>query len=294
MTTQYVNGDVLVDFLPPVPSGKVSSAHFSSPSELYAFTQAKGFKAGAWCRDAWNENESAYGATLDDVERFARDGWPEGAEKIAALRDVLIPDRPTGPRIVRYDVAGALPSVPRAIAGNPMNMRRVTVAPTARQPVLTLVQDMVAPWGADHRCFTASAVASCAIVDLLEGAGFRVEIVAAFRSGNDMVGEVACRVKEAGDAVNLATLAFALGSPAFFRVFCFRVMHGHKAFEPLGSSLGRCRPFDASKCPPGVYLLPGPSVTSTKNPRDAMAMQIKSLRAQGCPGIPAEDEAEAA
>ncbi len=67
-------------------------------------------------------------------------GWAQGAAKIAPLFNAakLATIQTKGVK-VRCDVAGFAPSVPRYVAGNPMNMRRRVKATTSKAPITIVV-----------------------------------------------------------------------------------------------------------------------------------------------------------
>lgn len=263
--------------------------HFADMAEL-ANAASDALSRPLWHTRVKDNSDRFSGCSIDEAFRLAREGWPEGAKIAEALRDRIALDRPQAPRTVRYDVAGALPNIPRAIAGNPAHMRRMAPADTRTRPILTLAIGIAAGANLKASAMLASAAAAAAVIDTLESAGFRCNVLAVWRTaqwGTTFGQEMAIQAKAPGDPASLATLSFALGHPAMLRRLCFLLLAGESSARTLTEGLGQ--PTAIKPNPDaGVYTLAPARETNTGD--DATAAfdaMIASLRTQGCPGIPA-------
>jgi hypothetical protein len=293
-------------FLPPMPDNDgapIPRLHFDSLSDLAAFLPADPPPGRG--SDYWREKDSSfYGVTMAEAQRLARDGWQEGAERVQPLLDRVKTARPTRRALSTWDVAGAYPSIPRYLAGNPLHMRRI--APTHRnaQPIITLVSSTSASSWVDCSTFERLATAAAAIVDRLEDAGYRVEILAGRRCSNDGTGvreatgennakgnrcEMIFRVKAAQDALDLARVTFGLGHPGVHRRILFAAGEMCPAFTPaIGSNQGYAVALTPLERPPGVYILPALNTLEKKVEHEPVAVfdhVLAALKDQGCPGL---------
>lgn len=271
----------------PTPS-KLVRHHFTDIADIAAFCPEKK-PQGLWHDRGWDEDANWRGATQAQARQYAVSGWPDGAARASKLRTKLDAIIPSAPRIARYDVAGALPSIPRFLSGDPRNMKRLTQAPSRKAPVITLLMSMGMSAMVDQKALLASCAAASAIVDILENASFRCEVIAYATTGNDGLHcDVAIRAKAADEAVNLSRLSYTIGHPAVFRVFAFQCWGLSRASEGLGFGLGRPVWFKAEP-ERGIYVLPNPQKTNC-GPDDVKAFWalVGALRDQGCPGIPSD------
>jgi len=294
------------DILPPIPDNgtPVARLHFDSLGDLAAMipdSPRKGRPGSAWIDD---NDRDFYGVTLTEARRLARDGWQEGAERVQPLLDRVKTARPTRKALTRWDVAGAVPSIPRYLAGNPLHMRTRQISATSQQPIITLISSTSAPWWTATATFERLATAAAAIVDRLEDAGFRVEIIAGRRESSDPSGagsasgannarghrsEMFFRVKAAQDGLDLARVAFGIGHPSVHRRLLFAAGNSHPAFDAsLGDSQGFAVGLPPLERPPGAYVLPALAHLEKQVKHDPVAVfdhVIETLKAQGCPGL---------
>lgn len=294
------------DILPPIPDNGTRTArlHFDSLSELAALipdSPRKGRPGSAWTE---KDDISFYGVTMTEARRLARDGWQEGAERVQPLLDRVKTARPTRKALTRWDVAGAVPSVPRYLAGNPLHMRTRQISATTQQPIITLISSTSAPWWTATDTFERLACAAAAIVDRLEDAGFRVEIIAGRRESDNPSGagaatgennalghrcEMFFRVKAAQDSLDLARVAFGIGHPSVHRRLLFAAGVSHPAFdESLRTNQGYAVGLPPLERPPGAYVLPALAHLEKQVKHDPVAVfdhVIETLKAQGCPGL---------
>jgi hypothetical protein len=298
------NAPQLVGMLPAFPHARQYTETFDSPEQFARVVGERAASGFGWNRDYAN-NGAFYGTySLADATKLCIEGWPEGAARVAALRDKINAANPTGPRIVRFDVAGAYPIVPRYVAGNPMSMKRIDTAKLRRRPVLSLVADITANCNVDARAMTNRAAVTAAIVDAIEAAGYSCHVMACGFTGNipggggDLVAGAAWTVKEAGAHVDVGRMAFGIGHAAIFRRFVFCSLGFDKFTSDLRSNLGYAHSLQADGMPRDAYLLPAiDAVSQAKFKSDDTAEAIglpwliNELQKQGCPAFPALENA---
>lgn len=241
---------------------------------------------GAWDDTAWNSENKFRGGTIGNAVQLTRQGWPEGAETARRLRDGVQAAMPERRRIAAYGIAGAVPCVARAIAGNPMNMRRVVLSETAQRPIITLVCDIAVNSGFPADDLLKHAAAVAAIVDLLEDGGFRCGVIVVARVTGKVCGEVAVQLKAPEQPLNLAVMAYGLGHPSFWRRNIFAIWQGDAAMQRIGGGLGvpkRVQPMpEHGTFTIGAASRAGDGISATARFGFIMA----ELGMQGCPGIP--------
>jgi len=224
---RLIKGDApsLVDLLPTMRNPSQVYYGFSSIGAVADHLESRRHRDWWRLDERDKEDHHFYGCTYATALHMARDGWSEGADRVAALRDKITATRPTSRRLAQYAVAGALPNVPRYVAGNPKHMLRPDNAQARNRPVLTLVNHMGGLAGVDRDCFVNKCAVVAALVDVIEDAGFSCNVIGVSQSqANGHLVGVAVNVKEAGQHVDLPALAFGLGHVGMFRrlVFCTR------------------------------------------------------------------------
>lgn len=284
----------------PVPKGysKIWNSYWNSPEALTRHVESLGNGTTNWNRGAWTHGESFTGTKdMASAIKLCRDGWPQGAATVERLRDKINASNPVGQRMVRYDVAGAMPSIPRALSGNPLNMRRVDNAKLRRRPVLTLLSDMTANGGISQAAITNRAAVVAAVIDAIEAKGFACQVIT-FECSSDcgIVQIVAATVKESYSPADVGRLAFGLGHASMFRRLSWAAFTENVFTSGLGSGLGAATAIDTAACNErGAYVLrtAGENEHAFKNEKDAaekgLAWIVDSLREQGCPAFPKEE-----
>jgi hypothetical protein len=172
-----------------------------------------------------------------EVMKLCRDGWSEGADRIAKgfPRPAFSPEnkRPHW----SYDMAGDTPDVGRYLAGDPRHMRRRRVD-HGRARVITLYIGMGVRASVSTKEFTNFGQAVCEMVDALENNGTRVELNQLTRSEHAGTGGgyavTGWRVKEASDALDMASIAFTYMHPAAHRRIQFQMRARY--FTSVGGS----------------------------------------------------------
>lgn len=302
------NAKELTEFIPVLHGKKGYHSTWSTPE---AFTNHIKHleRSKAWTDAGW-EHGSDWSGTKDmeSAIKLAEDGWKEGIEQVERVRNRTAYKHPVQNRTVRYDLAGTVPNVPRAIAGNVFNMKAPEATKSRRRPVITLVSNMAANCGVSAETISNRSAVVAAIIDQIETAGFACEVIAtATTKGSSWGGEknfasaVSVVVKKSDQYADVKRLAFSLGHTAMFRRMVFADWGTDEANKGgLGRSLGSNLEIvpDEDMNFKNIYSLPSPErmeklfrteeVAST----DGFDFLIKSLKAQKCPAFPPFTEQE--
>lgn len=296
MTETFKTAALFAADLPPMSNlGNAIRWHFADLADLQIPAVAPKDMWSEYGEACWNDNDRMRGTSMADAIAMARDGWSEGAEQAAKLHEGITASMPERKRLARYDIAGQVPNIPRALAGNPMNMLRHVRKETAQRPIVTLVCSIAVNWGYPPSAMLCHAAAMAAVVDFLESAGFRCEVLMVARTSNSsLAAEVAIKLKSAEQPLNLSVMAYGLGHPALWRRMIFGLLWMTPEAAPLGSGLGSA---DSVKAVPeaGTYTVQAASKLDHGD-RDMSAASrfrtiLASLASQGCPGIPQDAEA---
>lgn len=183
---------------------------------------------GGWCSEndrpyEWNGNLTYKGA-----KKMALEGWSEKRElvqqtvaKVSA--DVMRRIEGLVPTL-QYRVAGARPSVPRYLAGNPRHMVSYPMVPgSSNQRVVTIVVNGGALGEVQADTMIRRGVAIVALMSCLMQTGRSVEIWAEYSAENHSGAdpEIAIRLKASSQTLDIDQLAFSLAHPAMFRRLLF-------------------------------------------------------------------------
>lgn len=262
----------------------------------------------SWKSSGWDRGDKDfYGTgTMDEALQLSRYGWKEGAAKIEALRAKIKAANPTRPKLIKYAIAGAVPNVPRAVAGNLFNMREPRQGKSLKKPVITLVANMSANCTITPDMISNRAAVIAALIDEIENAGYSCEVMATamsrggwspFGGGDDKFkAATTVIVKPSHQPVDLMKLSFAVGHAAMFR----RLIFADWCAEPstkngLGSGLGNAgggfQEEEAALLEKGIYLLPSAETMSQYFKNDDTTMDkglpyiIQYLKDKGCPAF---------
>jgi hypothetical protein len=277
----------------------IAAIHFDSMADFMAYVPEKDPGGDRHCDAAWTTTKDrvAFCRTpnMRAALEYARDGWKEGADRARPLLDKIKTARPVRKALVKWSVAGAIPSVPRYLSGDPMHMRTVGTAASNKQPVITLIANWSTPAFVDAKVFECVAVAAAAICDRLEDAGYRVEIIGGRRCSSDHGGvkghiaDLFARIKAPEDTMDLARVAFGLGHPSALRRLSFAIASIHPAFfNATRYGQGYATDFGNLEMPPGTYALPSNAKVESScgtDPMKAFDYVLASLVKQGCPGL---------
>jgi hypothetical protein len=168
-----------------------------------------------------NGNEFTGGATFDDAAALNAEGWPEGRRRMLQTLAIAAPAASlTAIPAIMMDVAGLFPTVPAAVAGDPACMVSFNPDAERQRPVVRLSIKMGGSGNFNQSEFFNFGTAVVAVIDALEGAGYRCEIEAvnhARSRGNDSRSTYRLMVKEAQDVVDLDRIAFVFAHAGAFR-----------------------------------------------------------------------------
>jgi hypothetical protein len=160
--------------------------------------------------------------SYEHAMNFVQRGWKEGRSKLVKGVETLALKKELAsvPAFV-YDVAGACPEVPLAVAGDPCCMWDANPLQDAKAPVLRFVVDVAAScqWTVEQLIRWGTAILS--VVDSLEANGqCSVELSAAITivdSDDRRRLEFLTKIKEAGQHVDFDVVAFAIAHPSMLR-----------------------------------------------------------------------------
>jgi hypothetical protein len=217
---------------------KTRTYNFDSVGEFAAKSLAAARGPSSVGSEFAAENQRDFYGTksIKEAEGLLAKGWPDGAARIARLRDKLnVVVREAAASRVRdtvWGVEGEWCDVGRIAIGEPECCARVDSegdGETGR--VVTLRYNAAVSGSVSTTAIEARGVAVLAAVDLIEASGVRCEVI--YSQGSRGMGpNLECNVvvKAADTPVDLDRLAFVLVHPSFFRRigFAFLEGHGHK------------------------------------------------------------------
>ena len=165
--------------------------------------------------------------TFAEAQRLSLEGWREGRAKIREAHEVVYRGAlhslgTVSMPVMGTDLVGMLPSVPAYLSGDPAAMLtwQETSAP---RPVIQIVIQMTYSAGTTAQQVYRRGAAICALVDLMEQRGARVEIVGALSNRGSNRGErdrhldMHVTVKRPDQPLDLDLIAFVFAHPASFR-----------------------------------------------------------------------------
>lgn len=298
ITSMFGNAASLMALIPKMKETTQAWSAWSSPERAAEYLQSKNAKDFWYTTPQTSDDLSFYGVSYKSALAMIKDGWQEGASRVRKMRDKINAKNPRGPRLVKYDVAGAFPVVARAIAGNPLNMRRMDSAKLRRRPIITLVNHMGGLADVDADCFVNKCAVVAAIVDSIEAAGYSCHVLglAMAKTGSHLAGTV-MQVKAPGEHVDTARMAMALGHVGMFRRIVFSLRACDQNNNDKLSGMGATADFPANIS--GTYVLPSMNQNAEMFSTEDKAMTvglkhfIDTLASQGCPAFPKAEGAAA-
>lgn len=210
-------------------------------------------------RSGWDDDDGDWIGTarMSDAIDLARNGWPEGVERAQDAMEALSVDNPRV-RQRRAAVAGGTVNVGRMLSGDPAHMIRRPKSP-GRKVVTFFVEAGCNGHIRSHSIINRAALIG-AMVDLMENAGYSCAIVATDTSTSmgRPIYQLAVKLKEAGERLNLSDLMFALGHPSFLRRFSFAAASSQPETRSIWLSQGSSsNSFDDDhRCGPSEFYVP--------------------------------------
>jgi hypothetical protein len=287
-----LHGDAtsLHSVLPTMPYASQDWYCFRSPETICEYL------AKLTPRDFWTGQGRS---DIPEGTRLAREGWGEGAVRVARLRDRINASAPVERRLRKFNVAGGLVDVPRYLSGDPRCMRDLDSIKSRRRPVITLVNNIAGLCNVPDQAFANKAAVVASVVDAIEGAGYSCEVIGVAPSkgceDSNWLCAMAFLVKEAGYALDVGKLAFGLGHTIMWRGLGFAV-YSVKGNEKLGYGHGRTVD-NFGELPANTFLLPSLNEHYRKFSSEdqaatvGLAFVLETLREQDCPAFPREEVA---
>lgn len=206
-------------------------------------------------RDGWSGS-----ASLGAAIGLLRNGWAEGINKIQAGADALAGGKEAradypGPV---YDVAGGLPDVGLYCAGEPAHMLDPTPTEDQYQRVVRIYSPLAASADVSARHLLNWGVALLSVINATESTGVEVEVIAYMTSASGSRSATSdFMVKNAGEPIDLARLAFMVAHPSMLRRVTFAAIETQPELRFLCGGYGR--PSDrpqvlVDRDPQAVYL----------------------------------------
>ena len=266
------------DGAPEIQGKPAIQAHvFASGTEFCAAIPEDG-RAMAWHQETWltSRYSEAFTGTpsMPAAKSLFLDPPKSLRDRAAAAGKSLTAHPPMRQKMQSWNIAGAYPSVARALSGDPRAMRAMCHHNSPK--MVTLISNASIPWGIKADILIEFSVAMAAAVDMIEAAGWRAEVWASQISvaDADFVGGCLVRLKGAEDAVDTAKLVAGLGHPSFLRRLCFGYASVTDALKPLGVGMGYATAILPPDDAPGTYC------TSLSGAYDALSRANKEPTAQ--------------
>jgi hypothetical protein len=173
---------------------------------------------------------SSLGSTFEETITLARSGWKDGTKRIKQELDILyahVPSRRVKKELRYAPVGPGTMNMAKYISGHPKpyqvwkNTEIESNKGKATGRIIPITFNIVASGGisADEMFQKGSMV--CALVDLIERSGRRVELILRAATGNENILRVQTTIKQAGDPLDIDRLAFALAHPGSLRRIIF-------------------------------------------------------------------------
>ncbi len=253
--------------------------------------------------DVWQDaNEHFSGvSTIAEALDMCRNGWKDGGETIERTRSYIHALNPTLPKPIRYAIAGSTPNVPRAVAGNILNMRAPEEGKSSKRKIITILYNVCQSCMVPKEVITNKAAVTAALIDVIEEQGFSCEvIVVSMTKAGQLHDYLSIMVKESHHPVDTNRLAFCLGHSAMFRVLCFADWQSDPYCSPLGPGLGYASSTHPSKelTDRFIYTLASNRHNSDKfkdidtAAKEGVQCLIEELQEQGCPAFPKKGHAD--
>lgn len=302
MSSKVVGNARHLEHLFPSPEEGVKTfqSFWSSP-EAFAEEVASFDKKKAWQDAAWEgDDDGWYGTkTLEEAIELVRSGWKEGVDQVARVQGKVLARYPLQRKPAKYGIVGSVPSVPRAVAGNPLNMQIMDPKKASKRPIITLVSDIAALCNHTGTEMINRAAVVAALIDQIEAAGYCCEVITAAYSTNNWSGagmryQAHIMVKESNQPVDIARLAFGLGHAGMFRRLIFAEKGIHQFNKDLGGGLGCTQKMKVgsdvqkSLANKNMYVIPsiqGTTCFETEEKAETEGVEyiLKALRAQKFP-----------
>lgn len=256
----------------------------------------------SWSPSVWKKSsEHKEFSGVDNIQEaidMAFHGWEEGGALIEKTRGYIQALNPLSPKMVKYGIAGTTPNVPRAIAGNLLNMKLPANVASRKKKTITIIYNMCECGMTNQAQISNKAAVTAALIDEIEAKGFSCEVIAVATTSNHQIKVLtSVCVKESHQPVDINRLAFSLGHAAMFRMLFFADWEGDDFCSKLGHGLGWVSTTAAEKEQnlEQIYTIEGGhngnipiklfkdlDTAATKG----LNAIVRELQRQGCPAFP--------
>lgn len=200
---------------------RIEHEHFTSARAMIETSDARDLNTWATYRNARTREGSWEGATWEKARDLLENGW---RAQLKQIRKGLGAPMGAPRREWSSEVVGSAPIVPRALSGEPRNMRRARTTATAPRSVSIWLTPSASA-SVDASKITQWLIANLEQVSALEASGLRVRL-GAFetfidRRHNRKSYLVSVDLKKAEAPLSILRVAFPAGHPAFLRRICF-------------------------------------------------------------------------
>jgi hypothetical protein len=278
---------------------------WSSPEAFAAHIQD--MDGSSWYdSNVWKNCDKSFSGVdnLQEAIDMAFQGWAEGGVICEKTRGYIQALNPISPKLVKYGIAGTTPNVPRAIAGNLLNMRMPDKKASTKKKTITIIYNMCECGWTNKDMIQNKAAVTAVLIDEIEAKGFGCEVVAVATTSNERMRTLtSVCVKESHQPVDINRLAFSLGHPGMFRALFFADWQGDDFCSDLGYGLGYVSTTTATADDNAeqIYTIEGGHSGNIKigNFKDidtaattGLDKIVWALKKQGCPAFPALKEHE--
>ena len=185
--------------------------------------------------ECWGKGESVTGdkaftgsESFEEAQQLAISGWAEGRDAMGADVEFAKAKQATFKRPDwEYSRAGQRVCIPSYVAGAPMHMMLLDDEDATPLPIVRIFCDIGATWNTSTEAMTRKGAAIVALIDQIERAGQRVELIATQISethGQYEEQHIHITVKESFEPLDLDRVSFAVAHPSMLRRVCFRIM----------------------------------------------------------------------
>lgn len=198
---------------------------FSSIGELVSFLDTSPDNGKYSENDSENNSYSfAHTYNYKEAMKLLLTGWTEAAGKMTRTLKTLPQAAPVKRQRSVYSVAGHTASVPRYLQGVPTNMI-ASVPDRRKQPVVVINHSIAysARWKAED--ILKEGIKALQVVQAIEASNRNVKlnIVCIAKDGNKKRG-FKVTIKQPGERLNIAKMAFPLAHPSMLRRMFFKYM----------------------------------------------------------------------
>lgn len=203
----------------------------------------------------------------ESIDLF-ENGWQKGLEQMSDAVAVTATAVSGQSQAILMDVAGAYPVPPLAAAGDPFSM--VSFNPWERtfSPIVKIQYEIGANWQYKAEQFTSYGAAMMTIINQLELANFRVELVLNWTSSaGSKTRTFSITLKKTHEEFDLDLMGYTMTHPSFFRRQMFALMESYKETESeFKWGYGYPDTIRKSHVPEDVIYLQGPQQFSRIGP----------------------------